>query len=92
MGSSGQSAEIRAGAVVAGGEGRRRGRGLGLGAWFAIGWMVFIIVIAVLAKTGILHVGRLRRVASASARAGARSPTRAARPASCSAATATAAT
>jgi peptide/nickel transport system permease protein len=53
----GQSAEIRAGAVFAGGEGRRRGRGLGLGAWVAIGWMLFIIAIAVLAKTGILTWG-----------------------------------
>lgn len=53
----GQSAEIRAGAVVAGGEGRRKGPGLGLGAWLAIGWMVSIILIAVLAKTGILTWG-----------------------------------
>jgi len=53
----GQSAEIRVGAVAAGGEGRRRGPGLGLGAWLAIGWMVFIVLIAVLAKTGILTWG-----------------------------------
>jgi peptide/nickel transport system permease protein len=53
----GQSTEIRAGAVYAGGEGRRRGPGLGLGAWLAIGWMVFIVLIAVLAKTGILTWG-----------------------------------
>jgi peptide/nickel transport system permease protein len=54
----GQSAEIRAGAVVAGGEGRRRrGKGLGVGAWLAIGWMVFIVLVAVLAKTGILTWG-----------------------------------
>ena len=53
----GQSSEIRAGAVFAGGEGRRRGPGLGLAAWFAIGWMVFIVVIAVLAKTGVLTWG-----------------------------------
>ena len=37
----GQSAEIAAGAVYAGGEGkRRRGPGVGLGAWLAIGWKV----------------------------------------------------
>ena len=54
----GQSAEIRAGAVFAGGEGRRRrGTGLGVGAWLAIGWMVFIVLVAVLAKTGILTWG-----------------------------------
>jgi len=53
----GQSAEIRAGAVFAGGEGRRRGPGLGLGAWLAIGWMAFIVLVAVLAKTGILTWG-----------------------------------
>jgi peptide/nickel transport system permease protein len=53
----GQSAEIRAGAVFAGGEGRRRGPGLGFGAWLAIGWMTFIVVIAVLAKTGVLTWG-----------------------------------
>jgi peptide/nickel transport system permease protein len=53
----GQSSEIAAGAVVAGGEGRRKGPGLGFGAWLAIGWMVFIILIAVLAKTGILTWG-----------------------------------
>jgi peptide/nickel transport system permease protein len=53
----GQGAEIRAGAVYAGGEGRRRGPGLGLAAWLAIGWIVFIVLIAVLAKTGILTWG-----------------------------------
>jgi len=53
----GQSAEIEAGAVIAGGEGRRRKAGLGFGAWLAIGWLVFIVLIAVLAKTGILTWG-----------------------------------
>jgi peptide/nickel transport system permease protein len=54
----GQSAEIRLGAVAAGGEGRRhKGKGLGFAAWLAIGWIVFIVVIAVLAKTGILTWG-----------------------------------
>ncbi len=53
----GQSTEIYAGAVAAGGEGRHRGPDLGFGAWMAIAWMVFIILIAVLAKTGILTWG-----------------------------------
>ena len=53
----GQSAEIRAGAVFAGGEGQRRGPGLGLGAWVAIIWMAFIVLVAVLARTGILTWG-----------------------------------
>ena len=88
----GQSAEIRAGAVYAGGEGRRRGKGLGLGAWLAIGWMVFIVLIAVLAKIGHPHVGRRRgelrpmRAQGAVRRRGRRVR------ASCSGATATAAT
>ena len=75
-----------------GGEGRRRGRGLGFGAWCAIGWMVFIILIAVLAKTGILTWGDPEESFGECARLGARSRTRAARRASCSVATATAAT
>ena len=41
-------------AVEAGGEGRRRGKRLGVGAWLAIGWMVFIVVVAVLAQAGAL--------------------------------------
>jgi len=53
----GQSTEIYSGAVAAGGEGRGRGPDLGFGAWVAIAWMVFIILIAVLAKTGILTWG-----------------------------------
>jgi peptide/nickel transport system permease protein len=53
----GQGAEIVAGAVAAGGEGTRRRQGLGLAAWFAIGWVVFIVAIAVLSKTGILTWG-----------------------------------
>ena len=43
-------------AVEVGGEGgRRRGRGLGIGAWLAIGWLVFIVAIAVLAQLGALE-------------------------------------
>jgi peptide/nickel transport system permease protein len=41
-------------AVEAGSEGRRRGKKLGVGAWLAIGWMVFIVLIAVLAQAGAL--------------------------------------
>jgi peptide/nickel transport system permease protein len=53
----GQSTEIIAGAVAAGGEGRRRGKGLGIATWLAIGWMVFIVAIAVLATTGAVTWG-----------------------------------
>jgi peptide/nickel transport system permease protein len=41
-------------AVEAGGEGRRRGKKLGIGAWLAIGWMVFIVLVAVLAQADVL--------------------------------------
>lgn len=42
-------------AVEIGGEGgRRRGRGLGLGAWLAIGWLAFIVGVSVLAQLGVL--------------------------------------
>ena len=43
-------------AVEAGSEGRRRGKKLGVGAWIAIGWMVFIVVIAILSQAGALPV------------------------------------
>ena len=48
-------------AVLVGDEGRGRGPlkwGLSFAAWLAIGWMVFIVIIAVLAKIGPRHVGR----------------------------------
>ena len=54
---------IEEGAVLAGGEGRGRlrrglfGWELSLAAWIAVGWIVFIVVIAVLAKTGIVTWG-----------------------------------
>ena len=42
-------------AVEVGGEGqRRRGRKLGLGAWLAIGWLIFIVLFSVLAQLGVL--------------------------------------
>ena len=44
-------------AVAAGTEGRRRRKGLGIGAWLAIGFMVFIVGVAVLAKTGVVTWG-----------------------------------
>jgi len=46
--------ELYASAVDIGGEGRRRGRGLGLGAWLAIGWIAFIVAVSVLAQLGVL--------------------------------------
>lgn len=41
-------------AVEVGGEGRPRGRGLGLGAWLAIGWLVLIGLFAVLAQLDVV--------------------------------------
>ena len=42
-------------AVEVGGEGaKHRGKGLGLGAWLAIGWLVFIIAFSALAQLGVL--------------------------------------
>jgi len=41
-------------AVEAGSEGRRRGKKLTVGAWLAIGWMVFIVLVGVLAQAGVL--------------------------------------
>ena len=43
-------------AVEAGSEGRRKGKKLGVGAWLAIGWMVFIVAVGVLAQAGALPV------------------------------------
>ena len=67
----GDGALIRPGAVAYGPEGRRRRFGdLGIGAWLAIGWMVFIIVIAILAKTGIWTWGDPQAVSADCARKG----------------------
>lgn len=58
-------------AVEVGGEGgRRRGRGLGIGAWLAIGWLVFIVAIAVLAQLGALPLKNPNQSFAACARLG----------------------
>lgn len=41
-------------AVEVGGEGRRRGRKLGVGAWLAIGWLAFVVAVSALAQLGVL--------------------------------------
>lgn len=47
--------QIYVSAVEVGGEGaRRRGKGLGFGAWLAIGWLAFIVAVSVLAQLGVL--------------------------------------
>jgi peptide/nickel transport system permease protein len=54
---AGDAGLIGVAAVAAGSEGRRTRKGLGFGAWFAILWMVFIVGIAVLAKTEVITWG-----------------------------------
>ena len=44
--------------------------GLSVGAWLAIGWMVFVVVIAVLAKTGIVTWGDPQNSIASCARKG----------------------
>ena len=59
------------GAVVTDVPGRRRfGQGLTVGAWLAIGWMVLIVAIAVLAKIGWLTWGDPQNTIAACARKG----------------------
>lgn len=41
-------------AVEVGGEGRHRGKKLGLGAWLAIGWLAFVVGVSVLGQIGVL--------------------------------------
>ena len=54
----GDAGLMQVGAVAAGGEGGgRRRHGLNITAWVAIAWMAFIIIIAVLAKTGLVTWG-----------------------------------
>jgi peptide/nickel transport system permease protein len=54
----GDAGLMLAGAVAAGGDGGgRRHHGLNITAWVAIGWMAFIVIIAVLAKTGLVTWG-----------------------------------
>jgi peptide/nickel transport system permease protein len=57
-------------AVEAGPEGERRRPGLSVGAWIAIAWMVFIVLVAVLAKTGIFTWGDPQAVHASCARKG----------------------
>jgi peptide/nickel transport system permease protein len=45
------------GAVTAGVPGRPRAGRLGVGAWIAIGWVIFVLLIAILAKSGLLTWG-----------------------------------
>jgi len=61
--------ETELAAVALGPEGRRR-KGLGIGAWIAIGWMVFIVGVAVLAQLGLLPVGSPTNVVASCARKG----------------------
>jgi peptide/nickel transport system permease protein len=57
-------------AVTIGPEARRKKAGLGIGAWIAIGWMVFIVGVAVLAQLGVLPVGSPNNVVASCARKG----------------------
>lgn len=54
---AGDAGLIGVAAVAAGTEGRRKRKGLGIGAWVAIAWMVFIVGVAVLAKTEVVTWG-----------------------------------
>jgi peptide/nickel transport system permease protein len=54
---AGDAGMLGVAAVAAGSEGRRRGKGMGVGAWIAIAWMVFIVGVAVLAKTEVVTWG-----------------------------------
>jgi peptide/nickel transport system permease protein len=59
------------GAVTTDVPGRRRfGEGLTVGAWIAIGWMVFIVAIAILAKIGLLTWGDPQNSIAACSRKG----------------------
>ncbi|HEU5302746.1 MAG TPA: ABC transporter permease [Acidimicrobiia bacterium] len=67
----GEGAEIRASAVSAGNEGKRsRGKPFGLGAKLAMGWMAFVVVMAILAKAGILTWGDAQESVARCARKG----------------------
>ena len=72
-GFSGGGALVGEEAVLVGDEGRGRGPlkwGLSFAAWLAIGWMVFIVLIAVLAKTGLVTWGDPQNVIASCARKG----------------------
>ena len=67
----GDGALERVGAVAYGPEGIRARFGeLSVGAWLAIGWMVFVVLIAVLAKTHVLTWGDPQAVSADCARKG----------------------
>lgn len=82
----GEGDEISAAAIEAAPV--RKRKGLGIGAWIAIGWLVFIIGVAVLATTKVV-TWETRSRASRNVRAGDHWPTTALRPASSSGVTAT---
>lgn len=70
-GVAGSAGLLQVGAIEAGPEStRERGAGLGVGAWLAIGWMGFIVLIAVLAKIGILTWGDANESFASCARKG----------------------
>jgi peptide/nickel transport system permease protein len=54
---AGDAGLIQVGAVAAGDEGRQRGKGLSVSAWVAIAWVGLVVLIAVLAKTGLVTWG-----------------------------------
>ena len=56
-GVAGDAGLLGVGAVEAGTEGRHRGNGLGVATWVAIGWVALVVVIAVLAKIGLVTWG-----------------------------------
>jgi peptide/nickel transport system permease protein len=57
-------------AAIIADEKRRPLQGIGVGAWIAIGWMVLIVLIAVLAKTGIVTWGDPQAIHASCARKG----------------------
>jgi peptide/nickel transport system permease protein len=54
---AGDAGLLQVGAVAAGDEGKHRGAGLSVAAWIAIAWVALVVVIAVLAKTGLVTWG-----------------------------------
>jgi peptide/nickel transport system permease protein len=54
---AGDAGLLQVGAVAAGDEGRHRGKGLSVAAWVAIVWVGLVVLLAVLAKTGLVTWG-----------------------------------